>query len=113
MGARTAAGTSLVEVAVIGVACKDYVTRMVGDATIWVRGNIVEELVDSVRSGLGGRGLLGSNGAESKEKLVVDRASVPQEGVNDTSDVFNAVHVEWRERIKRCGLLGIGTIGDG
>ena len=77
MGTRIAAGESLVEVAGIGVACKDYIALTVGDAVVGVRGNIVEELVDSVRCGLGVHGLLGGNSADSDKKFVVDRASVP------------------------------------
>ena len=96
MGARTAAGTSPVEVSGIGVACKDHIACTVGDAAVWVRGNIVKKLVDSVSGGLGGRGLLGANVAESDEKFVVDRASIPQEGANDALDVIDDVRIKWR-----------------
>ena len=78
MGDSTAKGTSLVGVAGIRVACREHISHMVGDVVVWVRGNIVDELVDSVRSGLGGCSLLRSGGAESVKKFFVDHASVPQ-----------------------------------
>ena len=94
MGARTAAGTSLVEVSGIGVDCKDHISRTVGDSAVGVRGEIVKELVDSVSDGLGGRGFLGASRAESNDNLVVVCASVPQEVTNDNLDVFDAFRVE-------------------
>ena len=110
MGFRTAAGMSLVEVAGIRVDCKDHVTRTVGDSIFWVRGNIVEELVDIISGGLCGHELLGANGAESDKKFVVDRASIPQEDAKNTLDAFNAVCVKWRARIRGCRFLGLGTV---
>ena len=88
--------TSLVEVAGIKVACKDHVARTVGDAIVFVRSNIVKKLVDSVNSGLGGRGLLGANGAKNDNNCFVNRASVPQEGADDTLDVFDAICIKLR-----------------
>ena len=88
MGASTAAGTSLVELSSIRVACKDHIARTVGDAVVWVRGHIFNELVENISSGLSGRGLLGSDGTESDEKFVVDCTSVPQEGAADALDTF-------------------------
>ena len=113
VSASMAADTSIVEVSGIGVFCKDHVTRTVGDAIVWVCGNIVEELVDSVSGGLSGRSLLGANDAESNEKFVVDHESVPKEVANDTLDAFYAIRIEWRARIGCCRLLGLGAIGDG
>ena len=95
------------------MVCKDHVACTEGDAIVWLRGKIVEELVDSTSGGLGGHGLLGANGTESDKKFVVDRASVPQEGTDDTLDAFDAVCVKWRACIGRCRLLGLGAVGDG
>ena len=78
MGASMAAGTILVEVASIGVACKDHGNCTVCDSIDWVRDNKVEGLMDRVSSGLGGSGLLGANGAESNNQFVVDHTSIPQ-----------------------------------
>ena len=113
MGTRTDAGKILVEVAVIGVAYKDHIARTVGDAVVWVCGNILDELVDSVSGGLGGRGLLGANGADTNKKFIANCASVPQKGSNNNLDTFDAGHFKWRVRIRRSRLLGLGTIGDG
>ena len=64
MRAGTAAGARLLEVSCIGVAGKNHGTRAVGDAIVCVCGNIVEELVYGVGGGIGGRGLLVTNGTE-------------------------------------------------
>ena len=88
VGFRTAAGMSLVEVVGIRVACKDHFTRTVGDYIVWVRGNIVEELVDIISGGLCGHGLLRADGAENDKKFVVDRASITQEDSENTLDEF-------------------------
>ena len=72
------AGTSLVELSGIGVACKDHIACTVGDSVVSVCGNIVGELMDIISGGLSGRGLLGADGAESDDYFVVERASVPQ-----------------------------------
>ena len=73
---------------------------MVGDAIVWVRGNIVEELVDIGNGGLSRHGLLGANVAESNKKFVVDRVSI-----------FCTHQVEIC--IGSCRLLGLGAVGNG
>ena len=57
MGASTAAGTILIEVSGIVLACKDHIAPTVGEYVVWVHINIVKELVVSFSVGLGGRGL--------------------------------------------------------
>ena len=69
--------------------------------------------MDSVSGGLGGRRLLGADGAGSDKKFVFNCVSVPQEGAINTLDAFDAVRVEWRARIGGYRLLGIGAVGDG
>ena len=113
MSTRTAAGTSFLKVAVIGVACKDHISHTVVDAVVKVRVNIVDELVDSVSSGLSGRGLLGADGYESDDKFVVNRTSVPQEGANNNMYAFYVGCVKWRSKIGRSRLMGLGAVGDG
>ena len=110
MGASMVAGVILVEVAGTGVACKYHIACTIGNAIVWVRGNIFKELMGSVSGGLGGRGLLGADGAESDK---INRASIPQEDAGDTLDAFDAGHVEWRAQIGRSRLLGLGAVGDG
>ena len=56
VGASTAAGTSIVKVSDIIVVYKNHIACIVGDAIVWVRGDIVKELVYSISGGLGGRG---------------------------------------------------------
>ena len=113
MGASTASGTILVEVAGIGVVCKYPITCVVFNAVLWVRGKIVKELVDSVSGGLGDRGLLVSDGAESDERFVFDCTFVPKEVSNNALDVFYSGRVEWRAQIGYSRLMGLGTIVDG
>ena len=112
VGASTSAGTSLVEVAGIGVSCKDHISCKLGDDVVWVYGNVVEELVYSVSSGLSGHSLLVVDGAKSEEKFIVDRAPVPQEGSNNTLDAFDDGGAKWRARGGRSRLLGIGSVED-
>ena len=112
MGARTSAGTSLVEVAGIGVSCEDHISCTLGDDVVWVYGNVVEELVYSVSGGLSGHSLFVVDGAKSKEKFIVDRAPVPQEGANNTLDAFDDGGAKWRARGGRSRLLGIGSVED-
>ena len=95
MGASTAAGTSLAEVVSIGLSCKYHVNFTIGDAIVWVRGNIVKGLVDSVSGVIGSRALLVSHGAESDKNFVVDHVSVPQKGADGALDAFNSVGVKW------------------
>ena len=64
-------------------------------------------------SGLGGCGLLVYDGNESNKKFIVNCASVPQEGTNNTMDAFDASRVEWRAQIGRSRLLGLGAVGNG
>ena len=113
MGDSTASATSTIEVVGIRVDCQDHITRTVGDAVIWVWGNIVEELVESISGGLGSRGLLGANGADSDKKFIFNRASVPKESTKNTLDMFNTAHVECRARIRCSSFLGLGVVGDG
>ena len=51
-------------------------------------------------------------GAEIDEKCFSDRASVPQEGADNTLDTIDAVCVEWRPEIERRCLLVIFIVGD-
>ena len=104
MGASMAMGTSLDEFNGIGVACKHHIASTVGDSVLWLRGNIIEELVDRFRDVLGGCGLLGADGAESNKEFVVDRVSVPKEGDDYYLDTFGAGRVDWRSRIGRSRL---------
>ena len=64
-----AVGKSLIEVADIRLACKEHVACMVGDDIIWVRGNIVEEVVDIISGGLCYRVLLEANDADNDKKF--------------------------------------------
>ena len=103
MRAGAAAGAILIEVSCVGVAGKNHGASVVGDAIVRVCGNISEELVHGVGGGLGGRGLLGTNGTKGDKEFVVDRTAVPQEGADNSLDAHDARIVKgevWNRSLK-------------
>ena len=48
--------------------------------------------------------MLGANVTENDEKFIVDCASVPKEGEDNTLDTFDADRVKWRAQIRRIGF---------
>ena len=67
-----AAGFALVEKGSARVPCKDHAAGTVGDAIIWVGGDVFKEMVDLCRCELVGGILLGTNDSQGHENLVVD-----------------------------------------
>ena len=67
MGACPAAGAGFREEARIRVRREDHVTGSVGDAIVWVRRHVIEELRDGFLGLLRGLGLLGADGTERCE----------------------------------------------
>ena len=61
------------------MSTQDHVACSVDDAIVGVSGDIVEKEVDGLFSGNRGCGLLGSNGTQSNEKLVVNSTSIIEE----------------------------------
>ena len=110
MRAGTTAVARLIEVSRVGVSGKSHGASVVDDAIVWVCGDIFKKLVHGMGGGLGGRGLLGTNGTEGDEEFVVDRKAVPQEGSDDALDAFDAPIVKRRAGIGICSLLSIGAI---
>ena len=45
--------------------------------------------------------------------FIVDRASILQEGANNSLDAFYAGRIKWRARIGHSRLMIHGTVGDG
>ena len=60
--------------------------------------------------GLGGRGLMGTNGTEGNGEFVVDRMNVPQEGANDALDALDDRIVKRRAGIRLHGVPSLGAI---
>ena len=50
---------------------EEHAAGMVCDAVMWVSGDVVEDLVDGCQGEFGGRSLLGKNGTQGHDKLVV------------------------------------------
>ena len=70
MGSCSAASFAYIEVGCIGVGCQDHVAGLVEDAIVWIRGAVIKKMVDSCVGGIGGRGLLDANFAESVKELL-------------------------------------------
>ena len=91
---------------------------MVGDAIIWVGGNVVQQLVDCFGRVLGGLGLLGAECAEGSQEFVVNCPGIVEEGSNDTLDALDSFICErWagvliQEELSSCpiddGVVSMG-----
>jgi hypothetical protein len=67
----------------ISVSAENHVAGAMCDAIVWVRGQVVEELVRGNIDGFSGCGLLGAQGAEGGKEFVVGSACVVEESTND------------------------------
>ena len=67
-----AAGFAFIKELRIIVPWEDHADELVGDSIIWVCGNVVYQLVDGRQCEFIGGSLLGNNGDESHEKIVVN-----------------------------------------
>ena len=110
MRAGVAAGARLIEVYRVGVAGKNHVTSTVGYAIVQVCGNISEKLVHGMGTGLSGRGFLGTDCTEGEEDFFVDRAAVPQEGINDALYALDYRIVKRIDAIRIHRVLSLGAI---
>ena len=62
---------------------KHHVAGTIGDAVIWIRGNVVEEEIDCLCRCVCGVVLLSTDGAEANKQLVVDGLCNVQKGANN------------------------------
>ena len=76
MCSSATAGVGLVEEAGIGMCTKDHVARLIDDAIQRVGSNIVKEKMDHLFCGHCSARLVGSDGAERNQKLVVHRSCI-------------------------------------
>jgi hypothetical protein len=67
----------------IGVSTENHVAGMICGAVIWVRGQVVKELVHGNIGGFSGCGLLRAQGAEGGKEFVVNSACIVEEHAND------------------------------
>ncbi len=71
------------------MSAENHVAGAICGAIIWVRGQVVEELVHGNISGFNGCGLLGAQGAEGGKESVVDSVCVVEESANDALNSFD------------------------
>ena len=67
----------------VGVSAENHVAGRICGAVIWVRGQVLEELVHGNIGGFSGCGLLGTEGAEAGKEFAVDSTCVVEESTND------------------------------
>jgi hypothetical protein len=66
-----------------------HVAGAICGAIVWVRGQVVKELVHGNIGSFRGCGLLGAQGAEADKEFVVDSACVVEESANDALNSFD------------------------
>jgi hypothetical protein len=71
------------------MSAENHVARAICGAVVWVRGQVVEELVHDNIGGFSGCGLLGAQGAEGGKESVVDSACVVEQSANDVLNSFD------------------------
>ncbi len=73
----------------IGVSAENHVSGAICGAVVWVRGQVVEELVHGNIGGFSGCGLLGAQDAEGGKEFVVNSTCVVEESANDALIFFD------------------------
>ncbi len=73
----------------IGVRAENHVAGAICGAVIWVRGQVVKELVHGNTGGFSGCGLLGAQGAEAGKEFVVNSTCVVEESADDALNSFD------------------------
>ncbi len=73
----------------VGVSAENHVAGMICSAVVWVRGQVVKELVHGNIGDFSGCGLVGTQGAEGGKDFVVDGLCVVEESANDALNSFD------------------------
>ncbi len=107
MSAGAAAAFGFIVEASIGVGTEYHVAAAICGTIVRVGGEVIKKLADGFGSGFSGGGLLGTQGAESGKKFVVDSSCVVEKGADDALDPFDTVVGEWRT----VGFV-VGDLGD-
>ena len=71
------------------MSAENHVADAICGAVVWVRGQVVKELVHGNIGGFSGCGLLGAQGAEGGKEFVVDIVCVVEESANDALNSFD------------------------
>ncbi len=77
------------------MSAENHVAGVICGSDIWVRGQVVEELVHGNICGFSGCGLLGAQGAEGGKEFVVASPCIIEESANEYLEFFR--HLLWRE----------------
>ena len=106
VSAGAAAAFGFVVESSIGVDAEYHVTAAICGAIVRVGGEVIKKLADGFGSGFSGSGLLGTQGAESGKKFVVDSLCVVEKGADDALDSFDTVVGE-----RGTVWFGVGDLG--
>jgi hypothetical protein len=71
------------------MSAENHVAGTICCAIVWVRGQVVKELVHGNIGGFSGCDLLGAQGAEGGKEFVVGSACVAEESANDALNSFD------------------------
>ncbi len=82
----------------VGVSAENHVAGAKCAAVVWVRGQVVKELVHGNIDigGFSGCGLLGAQGTAGGKEFVVNSACVVEESANDALNSFDTICGEGR-----------------
>ncbi len=90
----------------IGMSAEYHVASAICGAVVGVGGQVVKKLVDGIVGGVGGSGLLGTQGAESGKELVVNCTCVVEKSADDALNSLDAFCGERRAAGINMGELG-------
>jgi hypothetical protein len=71
------------------MSAENHVAGAICGAIVWVRGQVVEELVHGNIGGFSGCCLLEAQGAEGSKEFVVDSTCIVEESTNDALNSFD------------------------
>ena len=112
MGSCPVARFVNVEVCCIGVSRQYHVAGSIGDAIVWVRGNIIKELVGGFISVFRGHRLLGSNVSKADEEFGVDGSGIVQQVTQNDFHTLDDFVVNFGAVVRVGCVLGLGAIVD-
>ncbi len=71
------------------MSAENHVAGAICGAVVWVRGQVVEELVHGNIGGFSGCSLLGAQGAERGKEFVVNSTCIVKESANNALNSFD------------------------
>jgi hypothetical protein len=89
VGTGSTAALGFIVKAGIGMSAENHVAGAICGAVIWVRGQVVKELVQGNIGGFSGYGSLGTQGAKGGKEFIVDTTCVVEESANYALNSFD------------------------